>query len=280
MDFPVELVAKIFYELQVEDVWSARAVCRYWHDVFELVAYGSTASPLTDIKVGVDVVCEINVGPAPTAKKEQSVDRHVVHGDLALDARRKINELGPAKRARWTSERRQFEYWPRGDWRKHGFMDVLTDVKLEISGLPSSRRKSVCLPLGPHVSFAGSIIRKGQAAEPVSQSGTGKFKDFTLLVDTVEEPSYNGTVAIKHGVNGLIAPKWQIFALLVHHVKTERELTERLHRHYLRSYHNSYKHVLAKPKAVVESLPKRNLCASNVWMQLPPCWNTIGAVEV
>jgi F-box-like len=272
MEFPVEIITKIFCELDVEDVWSARAVCRYWHDVFELVAYASTESPLTDIKVGVDVVCEIPL-------TDDCVDRHIVHGDLALDLRRKICELGPARHASWITERRGYEYWPRGDWRRHSLMDVLADVKLEISGLPSARRKSVCLHLGPDVSVGGSIIRKGVPAEIVAQLGVGKFKDFTLIIDTVEEPSYRGSLAIKHSITGLIAPKWQIFALLVHHAKSERELTERLHRNYLRSFHNMHKGVVGKTKGMAEQVP-RNLCAVNVWMQLPPSWNTFGTVEV
>jgi hypothetical protein len=157
-------------------------------------------------------------------------------------------------------------------------MDVLADVKLEISGFPSGRRKSVCLSLGPGVSVGGSIIRKGVPAEIVAQLGVGKFKDFTLIIDILEEPSYQGSLAIKHSVTGLVAPKWQLFALLVNHAKNEREMTERLHRNYLRSFHNMHKCVVAKTKGLAEQVP-RNLCAANVW-KLPPNWNTVGTVEV
>lgn len=264
MDFPVEIMAKVFNEMQVEDAWAARAVCRYWHNVFELVSYGSTQSPLTGIKVGVETVCGITSG------KGQLLDKHVVRGDLKLETSRKTNGIGPQRQAQWVHEKKKYEYWPRGHWRKHNLLEVLTDVKLHISGLPSRSQKT-SLRLGPEVS-----IRQGNARESI-QLGRGKFKDFSLLIDTVEEPSY-GNVAIKHCIEGFGAPKWQIYALLVHHAKSERELSERLHRHYVQSYRNSFSHVLPKAKTPGEQRGRKICASASVWIHLPPRWN-IGAIE-
>lgn len=263
-DFPVEIMAKIFTEMQVEDAWAARAVCRYWHNVFELVSYSSTQSPLTGIKVGVEAVCGI------TSSKGQLLDKHVVHGELKLETWRKTNGIGPKRQAQWVHEKKKYEYWPRGDWRKYHLVEVLTDVKLHISGLPSRSRKTT-LRLGSDVS-----IREGNAPENI-RVGTGKFKDFTLLIDTVEEPSY-GNVAVKHCINGFVAPKWQIYALLVHHTKSERELSERLHRHYVQSYRNSFSHVLPKAKIPGEQRVRKFCATASVWIHLPPRWN-IGTIE-
>jgi hypothetical protein len=267
MDFPVEIMAKVFIQLGVEDAWAARGVCRYWHDVFELVAYGSTKSPLTGIKVGVDAVCAI------TSPKGEILDRHIVHGDLKL----KTDGIGSRQSAQWVSEKKKkYEYWPGGNWRKYNLLDVVTDVKLHISGLPS-RTRSVTLRVGREISIRGDALWQEHATEQ-SQTGSGKFKDFTLLIDTVQESFYHGNVAIKHCINGFVVPKWQIFSLLVQHVKTERELAERLHRHYVQSYHNSYSHVMVKPKIVGEQRTRKIRAASNVWMHVPPRWN-IGAIE-
>ena len=263
-DFPVEIMAKVFTEMQVEDAWAARAVCRYWHSVFELVSYSSTQSPLTGIKVGVEAVCGI------TTSKGQLLDKHVVHGDLKLETSKKTNGIGPKRQAQWVHEKKKYEYWPRGNWRKLDIVDVLTDVKLHISGLPS-RSKKVSLRLGREVS-----IRQGNSQANI-QVGSGKFQDFTLLIDTVEEPLY-GNVVIKHCINGFVAPKWQIYALLVHHAKSERELSERLHRHYVQSYRNSFSHVLPKPKAAGEQIGPKICAGASVWIQFPPRWN-IGAIE-
>ena len=257
LDIPIEIMAKVFTEMQVEDVWAARAVCRYWHSVFELVAYGSTQSPLTGIKVGVDAVCGM------TSPKGELLDKHVVHGDLKLETMRKTNGPGPRRHARWVYEKKKYQYWPGGNWKKYNLVDVITDVKLHISGLPS-RTKSVSLRLGPHIS-----IRRANTNE-TTQIGSGKFKDFTLLIDTVEEASYRGNISLKHYINAFIAPKRQIYALLVQHTKTQRELSERLHRHYAQSYHNSYSHVMTKQKGPIEQRLWKVCSGTNVWMQLPP----------
>jgi hypothetical protein len=262
MDFPVEIMAKVFIEMNVEDAWAARAACRYWHDVFELVAYGSKQSPLTGIKIGVDAVCGL------LSTKGQILDRHVVHGDLSL----KTNGVGLRRTARWAHEKQKqnYQYWPGGNWRKYDLVDVITDVKLHISGLPL-RKQSVSLPLGCEVSIRGKTIRRENIEEQI-QTGSGKFKDFVLLIDTIEESSYHGSVAIKHCINGFMAPKWQIYALLAQHQKAERELSERLHRHYVQSYHNSYSHVMAKPKIPGEKRARKICSVTNSWVHLPPRW--------
>lgn len=267
LDFPAEIMAKVFTEMDVETAWSARAVCRYWRDIFELASYGSTQSPLTGIKVGVDAICGI------TSAKGEIMDKHVVHGDLVLTTK---NTVSWNKRlARWVYEEQKYEYWPGGKWRQHHINDVITDVKLQISGLPT-RIPTVTLCLGPQVSVHGNVVRQGNTKEYV-QAGEGKFRDFTLLIDTIEESSYNDSVAIKHCIKGFVAPKWQIYALLVHHAKSQRELLERLHRHYVQSYFNSYSHVMTKQR---NPEPKsRTICSeASGWMYLPPRWN-LGIIE-
>lgn len=266
MGFPVEIMTKVFMEMKVEDAWEARGVCRYWHEVFDLVAYGSTQSPLTGIKVGVDAVCGI------TSAKGEILDKHVVHGDLIL----RTNGVGQQRTAQWVHEKKKYEYWPGGKWRKYNPVEVITDVKLHISGLPS-RKKSVSLRLGPDVVISGDIVRQ-KNTDKQTTTGNGKFKEFTLSIDTVQEPSYRGNVAIKHCINGFVAPKWQIYALLVKHIKTERELLERLHRHYVQSYHNSYSRLMERQKTTGEQRTRKICSGASVWMHPPPRWN-IGAIE-
>jgi hypothetical protein len=268
-DFPVEILAKVFNEMGVEDAWAARSVCRYWRDVFELVAYGTTQSPLTSIKVGVEAVCGI-ISPMGDV-----VDKHVIHGNLKLNTNRKTSAVGNQRLANWMHEKEKYEYWPGGKWRNHEIGDALIDVKLSICGLPSTK-SAVSLRLGPSIAMRGNVRRQDYNKE-YSQIGGGKFKDFTLLVDTVEEPSYIGNVAIKHCINGLTAPKWQIYALLVHHAKTERELKERLHQHYVQSYRNSYSNAMTKAKSAEQRT--RKICGGiSGWMHLPPRWN-LGTIE-
>jgi hypothetical protein len=80
----------------------------------------------------------------------------------------------------------------------------------------------------------------------------------------------------KHSINGLAAPKWQIYALLVHHSKLQRDNLERLRRHYIQSYNNSYNCAVARHPSA-ESVLKT--CAGEIgWMELPPRWN-IAEVE-
>jgi len=43
-DLSVEVLARIFEELDLDDAWTAREVCRYWYSVFAYVAYDSANS--------------------------------------------------------------------------------------------------------------------------------------------------------------------------------------------------------------------------------------------
>jgi hypothetical protein len=267
LDFPVEIMAKVFMEMDVETAWSARGVCRYWRDIFELVSYGSTQSPLTGIKIGVDAVCGI------TSSTGEIMDQHVVHGDLTLTTKNTASKN--KKMARWVYEKKKYEYWPGGKWRQHHISDVITDVKLHISGLPT-QTPSVTLRVGHEIGIRGDIVRS-EDRKDYSQAGNGKFQDFTLLIDTVEESSYNDNIAIKHCIKGFVAPKWQIYALLVHRAKTQRELLERLHLHYVQSYFNSYSHVMTKQRNP-EPKPRTICSEASGWMYLPPRWN-LGMIE-
>src|SRR6202021_1016154 len=113
MDFPVEIVAKVFSEMDVEDAWTARGVCRYWHEVFDLVAYGSTQSPLTGIHIGVDAVCGM------TSPMGAVLDRHVIHGELEFDMTKKTTRMvgNNTGLARGVYEKKKYKYWPGGKRR-------------------------------------------------------------------------------------------------------------------------------------------------------------------
>src|SRR5277367_6196000 len=129
-DFPLELSARVFEEMKVEDAWRSREVCRYWHQAFEFCAYGSHSVYLHGISVSVDVICGIL--PKTTSKAGgKFLDRHVVHGELEFDistgARRDV--------AKWASQERIYEPWPGGRWRNYSIAEVLTDVELRFTGL-------------------------------------------------------------------------------------------------------------------------------------------------
>jgi hypothetical protein len=268
MDFPVEIVAKVFEELDVEGAWAARAVCRYWHQVFDLVAYGSTQSPLTGIHIGVDAACGL------TSPAGAIVDRHFVHGELKFDENKKTGRvLGGTGLARWTYEKKSYEYWPGGKWRKYEIGDVLTDIRLQITGL-ASPVQPVPFRLGPGIGLRGKVFRSGESTD-YNQIGEGKFQDFTLLVDTVVEPSPCGKMYFKHSINGLIAPKWQIYALLVHHSRLQRDNIARLRRHYIQSYNNSYNYSMAKNQSTEQVLQQTCAAGEKGWAELPPRWNMV-----
>jgi hypothetical protein len=265
MDFPVEIVAKLFDEMDVEDAWTARGVCRYWKEVFELVAYGSKQSPLTDIRIGVDAVC------AMKSVTGTVVDTHVVHGDVKFDLNNKSMGVGKKRQARWTYEKKRYEYWPGGKWRKYEIGDVLTDVKLQISGLQLREQPSP-LRLGSDVGISGKVFRPDGITE-YTQTGEGKFGDFVLLVDTVVEPSPCGRMYYKHCVNGLLAPKWQIYALIVHHHRSQREIVAFLEQHYVNGYTSLYRHVIAQHNVGEKKMQSCGEEEGNGWMNLPPRWN-------
>jgi F-box domain len=220
--FPVELVAKVFEKMEVGDVWVARGVCRYWYDVFEYVAYASRGVYLAGTRLGVDVVCGIS-----TPKGFQ--DLHVVTGELVFDSSEVDTRI-----ARWVCEQPEFVYWPGGNWRMYSIGSALTEVNLHFKS-SSTARTHVTIPLGQDVELGGNV-----KCEPTDNStvSTGKFKDFALSIEECEEQSRFGKTYNKHNVTTITTPKWQIYALLAHHAKTEREKSENLCRHYLRSWTN------------------------------------------
>jgi len=247
MDFPLEIMANIFSELPAEDAWSARRVCRYWHSAFELVSYSSSASPLNNIRIGVEAICGLT-----SSTTGEIIDHHVVRGDLHLQRHRPME----GNAAKWGCDKRTYEYWPGGKWRKYELGHVLTDVRLHIAGLPS-QKSTVSLRLGSEVSLCGEVVGLDRAQETGENHiqqfvklGNGEFSDVTLLIEKVEEPFYHGRVCVKHCITGFLAPKWQIYALLVHHVKKQRELEERLRKQYVKSYYNRYSLVLPKIRRV------------------------------
>src|SRR5271170_3086305 len=105
-DFPLEVFARVFEELKVEDAWRAREVCHYWLQAFEFFTYGSHSVYLHGISV--DVICAILHEPkSKTGRK--FLDRHVLQGEL------EFNTSGNGV-AKWASQTRRYEYWP-GGWR-------------------------------------------------------------------------------------------------------------------------------------------------------------------
>jgi hypothetical protein len=225
-DLSVELVARIFEELEVEDAWSARGVCRYWHSVFEYVAYGAACGIyLKGVQVSVDVVCAI------VSAKGEFLDRHIVHGNLAFD---------PSKGSRSNTtmtvlvpQERKYEFWPGGKWRKYTISDVLKDVKLQFSNFPSFDQDLV-LGLGADVALARTVTRRQNKSVHFDE-GYGKFKDFVVSIDTLDDRSCCGKSYDKHCITSLVAPKWQIYALLVQHSRLQRVMMEDYRRHFIES---------------------------------------------
>src|ERR1700738_1739757 len=225
--FPVELVARVFEKMEVGDAWVARGVCRLWYDVFDFVAYSSQDVYLGGTRMGVEVVCGIT-----SAKGLQ--DSHVVHDELefAQEAR------GPgARTAKWICERQEYVYWPGGNWRMYGIGEVLTEVNLHIKTTTSKTDTAICLG---HDIGLGDGVRQPN----VSAIAEGKFKDFALSLDEREETSRSGKTYNKHGVVGFTAPKWQIYSLLAHHAKIQRERSETLRQHYVGSWDNIYNYAM------------------------------------
>jgi hypothetical protein len=268
VDFPLEIVAKVFSEMEVEDAWAARGVCRGWQAGFEMVAYGSVRSPLRGIQLGVDATSTIRMSDSDG----ETLDQHTVHGDLVFDSR-KPQKFHGNRLASWVSEKATFEYWPGGKWRAHELKDVLTDVKVNISGLPT-RTQAVSLRLGPDIGVRGKHVQ-GASVKAYDKSGHGKFRDFVLLVDAVDELACNGKRYTKHCIRGFVAPKWQIYALLVHHIKGQRELSSRLRRHYLRSYYNAYSHVMTTSKQCEARRGHMTTIKEGQWMLWIPRVNVL-----
>jgi hypothetical protein len=263
-EFPTEILVKIFEELDVESAWVARGVCRYWNEVFGMVEYGSVNGPFNDLQIGVETICAIR-GP-----KGEVLDRHILHGNLSLVPSR--NNLG-TQMAKWSSKKKCYEYWPGGKWRDYAVTDVLTDVRLRISGIPT-RSEPLLFPLGTEIALSEAITRDGISELAFHQLGHGKFKDFVLNIDTLQEPSRCGQkMHQKHLIKGLHIPKWQMYGLLVQFIRKEKELTTRRRRHYSISHHHiHFPPPPVRKQARSQSIPGLPSCAGNTnqWAQLPP----------
>ena len=218
-DFPLEIVARVFKELDLENAWTARQVCRHWRDVFEFCAYGSKNVYLRGISVGVDIICGIHSG------KGKVLDRHIIHGQLEFDSSKGVRRL-----AKWSPTEECYEVWPGGRWRKYTICDVLTDVNLRISNLPSNQ-PDIIVNLGKDATLVGDVTHGAGNA----QKGMGLFSQFIISIDTLEEPSCNGRSYHKHFIAGLIAPLWQIYALIVHNSRIHRAEMEIIRRHYVQT---------------------------------------------
>jgi hypothetical protein len=223
LDLSVELIARIFEEMEMGDAWIAREVCRDWRKIFEFVALQSTSNVhLQNVEVGIGVICRI------ASSKGETLDRHVVHGQLTDSSNR-----GGMQQIQWIPEEKSEEVWPGGRWRKYSIGDLLTDVHLHFSNMPSNS-PDLYLRLGADVSIAGRIdCREGTTV--YVEEGIGKFKDFCISINTHDEVSPHGKFYKKHCITGLSAPLLQIYSLFVHHINSEREKAERIRRHYARS---------------------------------------------
>jgi F-box-like len=274
LDFPTEILAKIFHESDVETVWNARAVCRYWRETFEMVSYGSIQSPLVGLSIGVEAICGIK------SPMGELLDSHVVQGDLCMSSN-KPTSFENSRVAKWSAPVERYVYWPGGKWRNFAIGEVLTDVQLRVSGLPQQDR-TVTLPIGRDVSLRGRTLRRTDGGEEYSHRGEGRFQDFELAIDVIEEPSF-GKINYKHCVKALNVPKWQIYAMLVRHTKTKRVDYNLRQRRYSMSYQNSFRSSLPSPVAKSQP-PRRASCFAGTgvgcgWSGLPPQWNLVEALE-
>jgi hypothetical protein len=225
--FPVELVARIFEEMEVGDAWVARGVCRFWYNVFEYGAYGSRNVYLSGTRIGVDVVCSIS-------SEKGLQDSHVVQGDLSFAN----DSSGDARMARWVCEENEYVYWPGGNWRMFAIGEVLTEVNVQFKYATSTTKTDVTVCLGQNIALSENIKRR----DDDSAVRNGKFQEFSLSIDEREEGVRSGKTYNKHCVLEFTTPKWQMYSLLSHHAKLEREKMESRHRHYVQSWHNIYKY--------------------------------------
>jgi hypothetical protein len=231
IDLSVEVLARIFEDLDLDDAWTARQVCRYWHGVFTYVAYDSANSIyLRNSRVDVDLVCGI------TTAKGKVPDRHIIPGELMFEATH-------GQMARWTHRgKKKHEFWPGGQWRKIAVGEAVVDVRLGFSNLSvsgsvegSERSMSLAkISLGKEVTVTGNAYRNGGKTN-YSFVREGKFKDFTITVDTHSETLCCRKFYDKHCITSISMPKWQIYALLVHQIQLQRHFYEYQSRHYTRT---------------------------------------------
>ena len=218
-DFPLEVVARVFEEMDLENAWTARQVCRQWRNVFEFCAYGSNSIYLQGICVGVDIICGIH------SSKGEVLDRHIIQGGLEFDSSKAARGL-----TKWSPMEECYEVWPGGRWRKYAISDVLMDVNLRFSNLPSNQ-PDILVNLGKDATLVGDITH----GTGITQKRMGLFDQFIISIDTLEEPSCNSRSYHKHSIVGLIAPSWQIYALIVHNIRVHRTEMEIIRRHYVRN---------------------------------------------
>ena len=221
-DFPLELVARVFEVMDLENAWAARQVCRHWRDVFEFCAYASNCNYLKGINVNVDIICGI------LSAKGKVLDQHVIQGRLGFGSAKGMGQM-----AKWIAEEERYEIWPGGGWRKYTINEVLMDVKLHFSHLPSNA-PDIHIKLGRDVTITSHIPQRTKIIPP-SEKAIGTSDKFVISIDTLEEPSSSGRSYYKHYISNLHAPIKQIYSLLVHNAKKYRQEMEIVRRHYIQS---------------------------------------------
>lgn len=222
-DFPLEVVSRIFEEMDLESAWNAREVSRHWRHVFEFCAFNSHSLYLRGVGVSIDVICGI------FSSKGKLLDHHIIQGQL--------NNLrsGPNNIFEWASGDNWYEnwygIWPGGKWRKYTIPEVVTDVILRFSNLPMNTA-DVFLRLGKHASIrCDDVVSTSQ--------GPGKFGAFVVTIKTLKEPTpLSGRSYDKHSINGLFTPMWQVYALLAHTIKKQSSKAWLLYRHF--AQHSDY----------------------------------------
>jgi hypothetical protein len=207
---PVEIVSRVFKLLPLEDAWSARQVCRHWRSVFDFCASGSEKVYLKGIVVTVDIICGIR---STTGKL---IDSHFIHGELSLDT----STDNPRDLAKWSSKRRQCEYWPGGRWRRYTIKESLTEVKLMFSNCPWNT-PDIVVQIDRNVDIVVGTEPKGVCEDT-----------FTLHVGRTDETLPNGRLFENHSIVAVAVPLKKVFALLVRHTRKSRQVMEMFRRHY------------------------------------------------
>jgi F-box-like len=206
----VEIVSRIFKLLPLEDAWSARQVCRHWRGVFDFCASGSEKVYLRGIVVTVDIICGIR---SATGKV---IDSHFIHGELSLDT----STDNPRDMAKWSSKRRQCEYWPGGRWRRYTIKEALTAVKLMFSNCPWNT-PDIVIQIDRNVEIIVDSDPRG-----------GCDDTFTLLIGRANETLPNGRLFENHSIVAVAVPIKKLFPLLVRHTRKSRQVMELFRRHY------------------------------------------------
>lgn len=225
-DFSVEVLARIFEEMTIEDAWTARQVCRSWYDVWGHVALRPRCPKyLADTSLSVDVLCVWR------SEKGKCIDKHVISAALELETSQNTDCFdGMSSVAKWVSRgKHRFDFWPGAGWREYAISDLLTDIQvsfLQIPTVPDFR-----ISLGSDIGLHCHVIRKHSITE-ILENGVGCFKDFGLSIETQEEYTENGKVHKKHRIISLVAPKWQVYALFIQHSRRQRRWEECITRHY------------------------------------------------